>query len=150
MFKSGWGLKVTYLAISGLVLSGIIAHAQYVVKVGEVQVVVLIPLVLSLLLAYSCGMVQVLVERGMRAKKLRPTFGKGSQSKYWFDSLVSEVVVKTCVITFGGFAGIYFLLWLALLAAPPLVTFVISIDVAAVFMLVVPSLLQDRQVIRKR
>lgn len=150
IFKSGFGLKVLYLAIAGLVLSGIIAHAQYIVKVGEFQVVVLIPLALSFMLTYSCGVVQDIVERGMRAKKLRPTYGKATSSKYWFDSLVAEVITKTCLITLGGFAGMYFLLSLFLIAAPPLVTFVISIDVAGVAMLLLPSYIQDKQVIRKR
>ena len=150
IFKAGYGLKVTYLAIAGLVLSGIIAHAQYAVKVGEFQVVVLIPLALSFILAYSCGVVQDIVERGMRAKKLRPTFGKGTSSKYWFDSLVAEVVTKTCIVTLGGFASIYFLLSLMLIAAPSLVSFVVSIDVAGVVILLLPSYIQDKQVIRKR
>jgi len=143
-------MRVTYLSISGMALGGVIAHAQYATKVGEFQVVILIPVVLAFLLAYACGIIQRRVERGMRAKRLKPTHGKGAKSRYWFGSYAGEVMGKTVLVTLGGFACIYFLFSLFLIAAPPLISFVVSSDVAGVFMLLYPAYLEDKAVIRKK
>ncbi|MEX2683771.1 MAG: hypothetical protein Q6373_019510 [Candidatus Sigynarchaeota archaeon] len=145
-----WGVRLVYFSVSGLVLAGAIAFAQYVTKVGEVQVVVLIPIVLAFILAYACGIVQRRVERGMRLKRLKPTHGKGGASRYWFSSYAFEVMAKTLIITAGGFIVLYFLLSAAMLAAPPLASFVVSIDIAGGFMLLLPAYLEDKAVIRKR
>ncbi len=145
-----WGVRLIYFSFSGLVLAGAIAFAQYVTKVGEVHVVVLIPIVLAFILAYACGIVQRRVERGMRLKRLKPTHGKGAGSRYWSGSYAFEVMAKTLIITAGGFAGLYFLLSAAMLAATPLASFVVSIDVAGGFMLLFPAYLDDKAVVRKR
>lgn len=145
-----WGVRLTYFSISGLALAGAIAFAQYVTKVGEVQVVVLIPVALAFILAYACGIVQRSVERGMRLKRLKPTHGKGAASRYWLKSYAIEVMAKTLIITVGGFSGLYYLLSAAMLAAPALISFVVSIDVAGAFMLLFPAYLEDKAVVRKR
>ncbi|MBN2154101.1 MAG: hypothetical protein JW839_21775 [Candidatus Lokiarchaeota archaeon] len=145
-----WGVRLVYFSCCGLVLAGAISFAQYVTKVGEVQVVVLIPIVLAFILAYACGLVQRRVERGMRLKRLKPTHGKGRASRYWLKSYATEVMAKTVIITAGAFTGLYFLLSAALLAAPPLVSFVVSIDLAGVLVLVLPAYLEDKAVVRKR
>jgi hypothetical protein len=148
--KSTWGVRLTYLSISGFVLAGAIAFAQYVTKVGEVQVVVLIPIALAFMLTYACGIVQKRVERSMRLKKLKPTHGMGAASRYWFSSYSAEVMAKTMLITLGGFAGIFFLFSAAMLAATPLASFVISIDIAGFIMLLLPAYLEDKAVVRKK
>ncbi len=145
-----WGVRLVYFSVSGLVLAGAIAFAQYVTKVGEVQVVVLIPIVIAFILAYACGIVQRRVERGMRLKRLKPTHGKGGASRYWRGSYAFEVMAKTLIATAGGFTVIYLLLSAALLSIPPLASFVVSIDVAGGLMLLVPAYLEDRAVVRKR
>jgi hypothetical protein len=145
-----WGVRLTYFSFSGLALAGAIAFAQYVTRVGEVQVVVLIPVVIAFILAYTCGIVQRRVERGMRLKRLKPTHGKGAASRYWFSSYAIEVIAKTLIVTVGGFCGIYFLLSAAMLAAPPLVSFVVSIDLAGIIMLVLPAYFEDKAVVRKK
>ncbi|HME53910.1 MAG TPA: hypothetical protein VKM55_16915 [Candidatus Lokiarchaeia archaeon] len=148
--RSGWGLKLTYFSIIGLTLAGIVAHAQYATKVGEVTVIVLIPIVIAFCLAYACGPIQRRIERGMRVKRLKPTHGKGAKSRYMFGSYQSEVMIKTVLVTLGGFAAIYFFLSLCMIAAPPLISFVISIDAAGIFMLVYPAYLEDKSVIKKK
>ncbi len=145
-----WGVRLVYFSVSGLVLAGAITFAQYVTKVGEVQVVVLVPIVLAFILTYTCGIVQRRVERGMRLKRLKPTFGKGGASRYWRKSYAFEVMAKTVIITGVGFTGLYLLLSATMLAAPPLVSFVVSIDVAGAFVLLLASYLEDRAVVRKR
>nr|MDO8085144.1 hypothetical protein [Candidatus Sigynarchaeum springense] len=145
-----WGVRLVYFSVSGLVLAGAIAFAQYVTKVGEVQVIVLIPIVLAFILAYACGIVQRRVERGMRLKRLKPTHGKGGASRYWHKSYAFEVMAKTLIVISVGFTGIYLLLSAAMLAAPPLISFVVSIDIAGALMLVIPAYLEDKAVVRKR
>lgn len=148
--RSGWGLKLTYFSIIGLALAGIVAHAQYATKVGEVSVIVLIPIAIAFCLAYTCGPIQRRIERGMRAKRMKPTHGKGARSRYWLGSYQSEVMIKTLFITLLGFTAIYFFLSLCMMAAPPLISFVVSADVAGIFMLLYPSYLEDKSVIKKK
>ena len=148
--RSGWGLKLTYFSIIGLALASVVAHAQYGTKVGETSAIVLIPIAIAFCLAYACGPIQRRIERGMRVKRLKPTHGKGAKSRYWLGSYQSEVMIKTLFVTLLGFAAIYFFLSLCMMAAPPLISFVISIDAAGIFMLVYPAYLEDKTVIKKK
>ena len=145
---AGIGLKVTYLGFAGMILSVIIAHAQYGIKIGELYVVILIPLVVAFMLAYSCGIVQKLVERKMMKNKMRRSRKKG-KSGYMLNSMKNEVIFKSMIYTLGFFVVIYFLFSLILTATPPLINFVISIDIAAILALVVPRYLDNKHVIRK-
>jgi len=148
--RSGWGLKLSYFSFIGLTLAGIVAHAQFATRVGEEIVIVLIPIAIAFCLAYACGPIQRRIERGMRVKRMKPTHGKGAKSRYWLGSYQGEVMIKTLLVTLGGFAAIYFFLSLCMIAAPPLISFVISADLAGLFMLVYPSWLEDKAVIKKK
>lgn len=148
--RSGWGVKLTYFSIIGLALAGIVAHAQFATKVGETTVIVLIPITMIFCLTYVCGPIQRRIERGMRVKRLKPTHGKGARSRYWFNSYQSEVMIKTLIVTIVGFDAIYFFLSLCMMAAPPLISFVISADVAGLFMLIYPAYLEDKSIIKKK
>ncbi len=144
------GTQLLFLGCSGLVLAGIIAHAQYGILVGEVQVIVFIPIILSLILVHATSLQQRIVERGMRTKLLRPSFGRGGSSRFWFNSYEAEVATKAWLFTNGLFAGIYFLCSLVLLAAPHVITFVLSINAAGLVALLYPAFKEDRQVIKKK
>ena len=148
--RSGWGLKLTYFSVIGLALSSIVAFAQFVLKVGERTVIVLIPITIAFVLAYACGPIQRRIERGMRTKRMKPTHGKGARSRYWLGSYQSEVVIKTLIVTLVGFFAIYFFFTLCLMAATPLISFVISADIAGLFMLVYPAYLEEKSVIKKK
>ncbi|NMC03623.1 MAG: hypothetical protein GYA24_00350, partial [Candidatus Lokiarchaeota archaeon] len=86
----------------------------------------------------------------MRYKRLKPTHGRGAASRYWFSSYAVEVMAKTLLITAGGFMAIYFFLSATMLSAPPVVSFVVSIDLAGVIMLVLPAYLEEKAVVRKK
>ena len=144
------GTQLVYLGLSGLVLAGIIAHAQYGILVGEVQVIVLIPVMLSLILVHATSLQERIVERGMRTKLLRPSFGKGGNTRFWFNSHEAEVATKAWLFTNGLFAGIYFLASLVLFAAPHVINFVVSINAAGLVALLYPAFKEDRQVIKKK
>ncbi|MFX0099344.1 MAG: hypothetical protein ACFFCS_07150 [Candidatus Hodarchaeota archaeon] len=138
-------INMLFLAISGFILAGVIAHAQYVLKVGEVWVVVLVPGTLLFLLAYACQIVQRMLLQKMQRAKLKPTFGK--KKNVLFKSESSEVFANTLFITLGIFAGIYFNLATALVFAPAIINFVVSIDTAGAFILLLPAYVEG---VRKR
>ncbi|MBD3186511.1 hypothetical protein GF325_06765, partial [Candidatus Bathyarchaeota archaeon] len=96
---------LAYFGMAGLALGLIIAHAQYVVKVGEVQVVYIIPLALSFIMVHACRLMESKVNRSLQKKRLKPTYGKGADSRYWLNSLDAEVVLKSTGMAVGLFLG---------------------------------------------
>ncbi|MHA1682471.1 MAG: hypothetical protein ACTSUE_16155 [Promethearchaeota archaeon] len=144
------GHSLVYFGVSGIVLGLVMAHAQYVIKVGEIQTILLLPLTVSFLLLYSCRLMEAKVQRGLQKKKLKPTYGKGSSSRYMLGSLQGEIILKTLVATMGIFMGIYFLFSAILIKTGPLVDFIVSIDIAGFFTIVLVSFFKDQGIIKKR
>lgn len=139
--KGTRALYFLYAAVSGLVLGFVILHAQFVVKVGSIYAVVLIPLTLVVLLSFTVSKMQVIVEKSMRTKMLRPTYGskKGQKEKkksqFLFGSADAEIIVKSLLFTLGFFSLLYFGIATALFWFEPLATFIISTGTGAIVVL---------------
>lgn len=138
-------MTIFYLAISGFLLAGVIAHAQYVLKVGELWVVLIVPAALIFMITYACQIVQRMLLQKMQRDKLKPTFGKEKGISAMFNSVASELFVKTVAITLGLFAAIYFNFASALNGvAPAIIAFIVAIDTAGAFILLIPAYIEGK------
>ncbi|MHA1794416.1 MAG: hypothetical protein ACTSVI_17405 [Promethearchaeota archaeon] len=137
--------SLLYFGFSGLFIAIVIAHAQFLVKVGEVDVILLISLTLALLMIYASQNFQKYVEKGLRSKSLKSTSGKGAASRYWFKSKPGEILIKSSFGINLIFLMLYLLMSLILLMAPPIINFVISVDFAGILTLLLSSYFANKK-----
>lgn len=134
------GISLFYLGIMGLTQALIfIPIAQYVINVGSLYVVILLPIGVSLAMTYAT---QILYEAyiQIRTKKVKKYRNVSSKSMIGFE----PEVIKSMIVIIISFAAIFGLSYAITHSLSPISAFVVSENISAIGTLVIASVLETQ------
>ncbi|TXT55083.1 MAG: conserved membrane protein of unknown function [Promethearchaeota archaeon] len=143
--KDRLGIALMFLGACGLFQVLFIFIAQYLAKVGNYLVLIVIPMGVTLALFFSAIIIYESFIQIKRREKLRSPYKKADTIEKKLIKFLSFPIVRPILIIIGVFTAFYLISFFVSLAFfPNLIAFVLAENIAAVSALLIANYIETR------